>query len=103
VSGLSNAGFYAACAVGVVLWLLPALILSTTYAVCNRSAEQAYRDGHRDGWAAADYQRGERAAAGFAHELAVIEPDPPVQTDAALIGVAATLVDLAEQLRRERP
>jgi hypothetical protein len=99
MTGLDNAAFYAACAIGVVLWLLPAIILSTTYAICTRSAERAYRDGHRDGWAAAEFEARERAAGQHAHELA---SEPDVQTDAALVGVAAQLVDIAENLRNER-
>jgi hypothetical protein len=100
MTGLDTVGFYAACAIGVVLWLLPALILSVTYAVCSRSAERAYRDGHRDGYAAADFMQGERAAGrGIGAEIALVEPEPAIQTDAALISVAAQLVDIAEHIR----
>ena len=98
MTGLSTIGFYAACAVGVVLWLLPALILATTYAICSRAAERAYRDGHRDGYAAAEFIQGERAAGRHGAEIALVEP-VPIQTDAALISVAAQLVDLAEHIR----
>jgi hypothetical protein len=100
VTGLSNVGFYAAIAVGVVLWLLPALILATTYALCERSAERAYRQGHRDGWDAAEYQAREVAAAD--HAAGPIA-NGEVQSDARLMGIAAQLVDIADKLAsRER-
>jgi hypothetical protein len=99
MTGATTLTFWALCAGLAVLWLAPSLILAVTYALCNRDAETAYRAGHRDGWLACQSRDADQAEA--AHVL-TLGATPEVQTDAALVRVAAELVDLADHLRDDR-